>query len=132
MPRFITAVVITLLLAVPATANEKIESVISAQIDAFLADDVERAFTYASPTIRRMFGTPERFGEMVRNGYPMVWRPEEVEFLSVEQRARGLSQTVMIRDGAGALHILEYQMVQQEGRWLINGVRLRKAPAGTA
>jgi hypothetical protein len=132
MPRFITAALVTLLLALPATANEKIESVISAQIDAFLADDVERAFTYASPTIRRMFGTPERFGEMVRNGYPMVWRPEKVEFLSVEQRARGLWQTVLIRDGEGALHILEYQMVQQDGRWLINGVRLRKAPAGTA
>ena len=36
--------------------------------------------------IQGMFGTPARFGLMVRNGYPMVWRPAEVEFLSVEER----------------------------------------------
>ncbi|WP_397542366.1 DUF4864 domain-containing protein [Roseovarius salis] len=132
MGRYIAAILFPLLLALPAAANEDIQRVISEQIDAFQQDDFERAFTYASPTIRRLFRTPERFGQMVRQGYPMVWRPAEVEFLSVEQRPRGLWQNVLIRDGDGALHILEYQMVQDRGRWLINAVRVRKAPAGTA
>ena len=131
MLRYIATAALTLMLALPAAANEEIEGVISAQIDAFLEDDFERAFTHASPTIRRTFRTPQRFGQMVRQGYPMVWRPEEVEFLSLEQREGGLWQTVLVRDGDGALHILDYQMIELDGRWLINAVRLRRAPAGT-
>jgi len=132
MKHGIIAALLAALMALPARADEAIESVISAQIEAFLADDFETAFTYASPAIRNVFETPERFGRMVRQGYPMVWRPAELEFLSVEQRERGLWQNVLIRDGEGALHVLEYQMVQEGGRWLINAVRVRKAPAGAA
>ena len=38
---------------------------------AFKAVDFAQAFTYA-PNIKGMFGTADRFGMMVRNGYPMV------------------------------------------------------------
>ena len=37
-------------------------------------DDAKRAFSYAAPSIRAMFGTPERFLAMVRAGYPVVYR----------------------------------------------------------
>jgi len=131
MRHIFAALILSLVLAVPARANEEIEGVISAQIEAFLADDFETAFTYASPTIRQIFGTSERFGQMVRQGYPMVWRPAEVEFLSTERIGRDLWQNVMIRDGEGALHILEYNMIPGTDGWKINAVRLRKAPAGS-
>ncbi|MEQ9241453.1 MAG: DUF4864 domain-containing protein [Roseovarius indicus] len=122
----------TLALALPAKANEDIEKVISNQIDAFLADDFETAFTYASPMIKDIFGTPEKFGQMVRQGYPMVWRPSEVNFLSIDRRGKELWQNVMVRDAEGALYILEYQMIPGEMGWLINAVRVRKATEGTA
>ncbi len=122
-----------LLIAAPARADETaIRSVISSQIEAFQADDFTTAFTYASPTIRQIFKTPENFGTMVREGYPMVWRPAEMDFLSAETIDGLLWQNVMIRDQAGGLHILEYQMIQLENGWKINAVRLRKAPDGTA
>lgn len=60
-----------------------IRGVIGSQLDAFEADDVDRAFGFASNGIRGMFGTPERFGQMVREGYPMVWRPGEVRYLEL-------------------------------------------------
>lgn len=133
MPRLVCALTLSVILALPARADDQaIRDVISSQIDAFLADDVETAFTFASPTIKRIFGSPDRFGQMVRQGYPMVWRPADVEFLSIEDRGGRLFQNVMIRDRAGALHILEYEMIEGTGGWKIDGVRLRKPAAGTA
>jgi len=119
-------------LSVPASADENaIESVIQRQLDAFLQDDFSTAFTYASPSIKSLFGTPERFGAMVRNSYPMVWRHAEVRFLDSETRDGRLWQNVMIRDAGEALHILEYQMVEgDDGKWKINAVRFREAPSG--
>lgn len=131
MRHIFAALFLSFALALPVKANEEIEGVISAQIDAFLADDFETAFSYASPTIKQIFGNSERFGQMVREGYPMVWRPAEVEFLSAERIGRDLWQNVMIRDADGALHILEYNMIPGADGWKINAVRVRKAPAGS-
>ena len=115
-----------------ATAQDApIRAVISAQIAAFEADDFERAFTYASPTIRQVFRTPENFGQMVQRGFPMVWRPSDVRFLELEDRGGALWQDVMVRDAAGGLFILEYEMIELEDGWKINGVRIRPA-TGTA
>ncbi|WP_306115414.1 MULTISPECIES: DUF4864 domain-containing protein [unclassified Roseovarius] len=133
MRHLVMILMAVLFLGAPARADETaIRSVISSQIEAFQADDFTTAFTYASPTIRQIFKTPENFGTMVRQGYPMVWRPAETNFLSVEVIDGLLWQNVMIRDQAGGLHILEYQMIELGGVWKINAVRLRKAPDGTA
>jgi hypothetical protein len=112
--------------------NAEIEGVIGAQIEAFKADDFEQAFTYASPTIRGIFGTSDRFGSMVRNGYPMVWRPEELRFLELREIAGNLWQRVMITDAAGRLHFLDYQMIQFENNWKINAVQVVQPPDPSA
>ena len=57
-------------------------AVIEAQLAAFAADDAARAFSYAAPGIREVFGTPDRFLAMVRSGYPVVYRPASVTFLA--------------------------------------------------
>lgn len=101
-----------------------IRSVIGNQITAFQADDFGAAFGFASPTIKGMFGSPERFGAMVRQGYPMVHRPDEVRYLGLRQESGRQVQWVMIRDGQGRVHFLDYEMIEAEGGWQINGVRL--------
>lgn len=105
-----------------------IEGTIQSQIDAFLADDFATAFTFASPNIQGLFGSADRFGVMVRNGYPMVWRPEDVQFLELRDLQGRLWQKVMVRDQAGNLHILDYQMIETDAGWRINGVQLLPAP----
>lgn len=105
-----------------------IEATITAQIDAFLEDDFAEAFTYASPNIQGMFGTSERFGQMVRNGYPMVWRPGDVQYLELRDVRGNLWQKVMIRDRQGGTHVLDYQMIETVEGWKINGVQLLDAP----
>ena len=104
--------------------SSEIEANIAAQIQAFKVDDFDTAFTFASPNIQRLFRNPENFGAMVRNGYPMVWRPSDLRFLELREIAGALWQKVLIVDGRGQTHILDYQMVQQEDGWKINAVQL--------
>ena len=133
MRRMFIALVLAVGLALPAAAQEsEIETVIQSQIDAFLRDDFAAAFTYASPTIKRLFGDPGNFGRMVRRGYPMVWRPAEVEFLELEPMGGAMVQRVMIRDASGEIHILAYQMVRTDDGWQINGVRILEGSAFSA
>lgn len=101
-----------------------IEATIDAQIDAFLKDDFARAFSFASPGIQGLFGNHQRFGQMVRNGYPMVWRPADVRYLKLREVEGALWQRVLIRDRAGRVHLLDYQMVRIDGNWRINGVHI--------
>lgn len=116
-------------LALPVLAQDNpIAKVISDQIAALQSDDFETAFTYASPNIKRIFGTPERFGQMVRDGYPMVHRPAEVTMLDQTPSGSQIIQRVMMRDASGRLHILAYAMVETEEGWQINGVQILRAP----
>lgn len=107
------------------TDGPKIRSVIQSQIDAFQKDDFASAFSFASPKIRQMFGTSDRFGMMVRQGYPMVWRPQSVEFLDLRDIGGQFWQVVLMRDADGAYHTLGYQMSQAaDGVWQIDGVQI--------
>lgn len=126
------ALVLGFALPLPAAAQDQdITAVIDQQLDAFKSEDVERAFDYASPTIKGLFGTPQNFATMVQRGYPMVWRPAEVRYLDLREVAGNLWQRVQITDEQGSVHMLDYQMIQTENGWQINGVQLLEA-SGTA
>ena len=134
MRRILLSALFSVLLPLVAVAenprNPAIESTIQRQIEAFLADDLATAFTFASPGIKGMFRTPERFGEMVRSGYPMVWRPAEVRYLDLRRHPPGGKvQRVMIIDQSGALHLLDYLMLETPEGWVIGGVQLLRGGA---
>ena len=129
MVRYILVALAALMFAMPARAqNADVVGVITSQIEAFQQDDFETAFTYASPFIKGIFQTPERFGQMVKRGYPMVWRPADVQFL--EQRAANgfRYQKVLFKDAAGGLTVLEYEMLKIGDNWQINGVQRLQDP----
>ena len=106
MRKFILAIAFWVAAALPVWAEGKaIETTISAQITALQADDFDRAFTYASPTIQQIFRAPEVFGRMVRQGYPMVYRPSAIEFLELASVEGYYWQKVQIRDGQGRYHL---------------------------
>ena len=132
MKRLIFAAVLAGMVAGTAQAqladNPEITGTIQNQIEAFQADDFATAFSYASPNIKGMFGSPDRFGMMVRQGYPMVWRPAEIRFLDLREVNGRLWQKVMLRDQSGQAHILDYQMVPTENGWQINGVQILQQP----
>lgn len=131
MRAWLVAVFLAAFSWVPAQAQEAdpaIPGVIQKQIDAFLVDDFATAFTFASPNIKRMFGNSDRFGMMVRQGYPMVWRPADIQFLEQEPKGGAIHQKVLITDAEGVPHVLDYQMIPTPEGWQINGVVLLVAP----
>ena len=109
--------------AVLAEADARaVRSVIEAQLDAFAADDAERAYSYASAAIRTQFSDAATFMAMVRSGYPMVVRPETVTFFQARSTDGVVLQTVQLRDRAGRLWRATYQLERQPNDgWRING-----------
>lgn len=105
-----------------------IQNTIRSQIEAFQADDFEGAFEYASPNIKRIFGSVARFEQMVTGAYPMVWRPAEVRYLEQEEIAGDIWQKVLIKDQDGVTHVLGYRMLETSEGWKINGVQLLPQP----
>ncbi len=105
-----------------------IEAVITDQLSDFNARDVPGAWEHASPAIQGIFGTPENFGSMVRNGYPMVWDNREARFLDLADEGGALHQRVMIDDAEGRAWILDYEMIELPEGWRINGVQVLPAP----
>ena len=127
--RNVLAALILALVPLPVAADpQAVRRTIDDQIAAFQADDFAAAFGYASPSIQGLLRDPANFGRMVRNGYPMVWRPAEVEHLGGEVVGSGWQQEVLITDGGGRLHVLRYAMVETPDGWRINGVEILATP----
>ncbi|MGF1444993.1 MAG: DUF4864 domain-containing protein [Pikeienuella sp.] len=113
-------------------ADAAIEQVIADQIAAFQRDDMAAAFAHAAPGIQSKFGSPENFGRMVRQGYPMIYRPSRVEWRGLTRHGSGYRKTVLFEDGVGALFEADYIMALEDGAWRIRGVFLRKLPGMTS
>jgi hypothetical protein len=128
--RHLFALLAALLLALPASAqsveppSSPIRQTIQGQIDAMAAGDFAAAFTFASPNIKGMLGTADRFEMMVRQGYPMVVAPRDVRMLELRTVAGNLWQRVLMVDGAGATHLLDYMMIETPEGWQIGAVQL--------
>ena len=123
--RLLAALLTAALFALPVAAQEDpIQTTIRNQLTAMGQDDFTTAFSFASPTIKGLFGTADNFGSMVRQGYPMVHRPGSVKMLELREVAGNLWQRVMITDQQGRTHLLDYQMVETAEGWQINGVQL--------
>jgi len=126
---FRTISFIAMMLAGSAQAQDvTIEDVITRQLQAFNARDSDAAWEFASPMIKGMFGTPENFANMVRNGYPMVWDNDAVRFLDRTETGNGVRQEVLIEGPDGLFYILDYSMIETSDGWLINGVQVIPAP----
>lgn len=99
-----------------------IRAVVEAQLAAFAADDARRAFDFASPTLREMFGSPDRFIAMVRRSYPVVYRHTSAIFLAPVRVEGQLVQGVNLTDARGGLWLAVYQFERQpDSSWRISG-----------
>ncbi len=102
--------------------RSSIRDVIESQLAAFQRDDGAQAFSYASPTVRRQFVTPERFMHMVRTGYAPVYRPREVEFRDIVVAGDVPAQKVLLVGPDGVPVMAIYPMQRQaDGSWKIDG-----------
>ena len=117
------------LAGVSAADRASIRTVIAQQMQAFRADDAALAFSFAAPHLQQLFGSPERFMDMVRNGYGAVYRPQEVQFLDVVELGGQPTQRVLVVGPDRVAVTAYYSMEQQaDGTWRISGCVLRTLP----
>jgi hypothetical protein len=101
---------------------EKVQGVISAQLEAFAADDAERAFDTATPAVREAIGSSGRFLALVRGAYPMVYRPASVTFFKAEVEQGSVLQLVEITDRHSKSWLALFALEQQpDATWRISG-----------
>ncbi len=105
-----------------------IRGTIERQIEAFRADDGERAFSFADDTIRAMFGDAPAFMAMVRQGYAMIYRPRSYAFAEAAPQGDDIAQIVEFDGLDGTSAAAVYVMRRQEGGgFRIAGVYLLRA-----
>ena len=110
---------------VSSADRSEIQAVIGRQLDAFKRDDGPGAYRYAAPNVQAIFPTPEVFLEMVRRGYPPVYRPRVAEFSELALREGELVQEVEIVGPDGKPVLALYSMVRDgAGGWVISGCSL--------
>ena len=123
MKKILAAFLIIMLSTASVSSNEtEYQKVIRSQIEAFSNDDMETAFEFASPSIKSIFGNYIRFGSMVRQGYPMVFRQKNLTFKETKSKNSVAFQNVLIEDLSGYLHLLRYRLILLKGSWKISGV----------
>ena len=107
------------------------QATIDGQLKAFLADEEDRAYSFAAPNIKRLFPTREAFMGMVKSGYPMVHKPQSYAFGKVEELSpTSVIQQVLIVGPDGKNYEAVYTLeLQPDGTHLITGVSLRASNA---
>ena len=104
------------------TAMKEVRNTISSQIDAFRQNDIKKAYTFAAPNIQDQFPSPEVFGLMVRNGYPVIWRPKSFKFTKFKDLGNSCIQRVLFQSFDGSLESYDYILEKNDGSWKIAGV----------
>jgi len=110
--------------ATPFTAADEksVRIVVEGQLGAFARDDANKAFSYAAPNVRKAVGTAANFMAMVRNSYPVVYRPASAGFLKPEGKDDQAIQRVQMTDASGDAWLAIYSLERQKNRlWRITG-----------
>ncbi|WP_018239832.1 DUF4864 domain-containing protein [Ensifer sp. BR816] len=108
-------------------------SVIRAQIQAFLDDDAETAYSFASPGIREKFPDRLVFFEMVKKSYQHLYRPGNFAFGRSKLVGKEVVQEVLIVGSDGKDWTAIYELVPQpDGSYKINGVLMVQTAPGPA
>lgn len=105
-----------------------IQDVITRQIEAFRRDDGQAAYAIAAPSIQKMFGSPERFMDMVRNAYPAVHRPRSFQFTDLVSGQGETTQDVELIGPDGQPARAHYTLEKDPtGSWRIAGCEMLKS-----
>jgi hypothetical protein len=129
------AIVLSTLAVGPARADDgaAVRSIIDQQIAAFRRDDGATAYSFAAPSIRQIFPSPDVFMSMVRSGYQPVYRPQSVTYGRLREDSGTVVQEVFVVGPDGEPYVALYSLEKQaDGSWKITGCRIAKAPGESA
>jgi hypothetical protein len=105
--------------------RKSIHRVVRSQLDAFVNDDAERAFSLVSPTLQARMRTPANFMAMVRTRYRPIYRPRAVFFQDHLIKNGTAAQRILLVGSKNTLVIATYLLQRQaDGSWRIAGCHL--------
>ena len=113
--------------AAPLTPTDEkaVRTVVENQLAAFAKDDANKAFAYAAANVREAAGNAAGFLDMVRRGYPVVYRHTAVAFLKAEGKDDAVVQRVQMTDADGASWLATYTLERRKGKpWRITGCQV--------
>jgi hypothetical protein len=103
------------------------QGAIEAQLKAFQAGDGELAYSYAAPSIKRIFPSVDIFMGMVESAYQPVRNPRSFSFGKVQEvGATSIVQQVLLTGPDGKEYEAVYTLeLQPDGVYRITGVSLK-------
>ena len=137
MLRSVLAVVLLVFMSMAAfaqsiseTEKTEFQRIITAQISAFRADDGPTAYSFAAPVVRNIFPTPEIFMSMVKQGYPLVYRPQAFNFTEalIDPMGRPTQKMLVVGPDGKTYEALYSMEKQPDGTWRISGCTLLEIP----
>ena len=130
VPAILITFIVLFAFATPLRAEDPIEAtrhVIEQQIDAFLKDDADAAYSFAAPAIKAKFPDKDAFFAMVKKSYAPVYHPGNYAFGRNRSLGDGsvIFHELMISGRDGKNWRAVYQMTRQpDGTYKIDGVRI--------
>lgn len=126
----LAACLLGLSLFVSASAQDvqqEAQQLIDNQIQAFLHDDADAAYSFAAPGIKALFPDKDAFFAMVKKSYAPVYHPGNYAFgrSKSDDGDATLYQEVLITGTDGQDWAAIYQLARQpDGSYKINGVQI--------
>ena len=112
-------------LAKPEISYEKefdeTQFIIESQIQAFLDENAELAYSYAAPLIKMKFNNPLEFMSMVKNYYEPVYNPKQFYFIDARYFEGAIYHQLQIISQQDESFLATYSLIQDGGKWKISG-----------
>ena len=98
----------------PAAEAEAAEKIIVAQLEAFKADDWDKAITYQSEGLKQNFASPEQFKAVIKGNYPQFAEYKEVKFGKARMDGPLLQVQVVLTGKDDVQLAALYSMIKEE------------------
>ena len=121
--RFVLALGLTLGVAKAALADQLSPvQVVEQQLDAFATGDWDTAYSFAAPSIKAAFPSPQIFEIMVYRGYAYMLEPLDAAVSLVQESAeQAIVEAVFVSDKTDVSRVA-YVLERAGDAWRINGV----------
>ena len=95
--------------------------IIESQIQAFLDENAELAYSYAAPLIKMKFSSPLEFMSMVKNYYEPVYNPKQFYFIDSKYFEGSVYHQLQVISQKNESFLATYSLIQDDGKWKISG-----------
>lgn len=125
-----TSLIIITFLSISSLAKSEIsyeeqfnetQFIIESQIQAFLDENAELAYSYAAPLIKMKFNNPLEFMSMVKNYYEPVYNPKQFYFIDARYFEGAVYHQLQVISQQNESFLATYSLIQDEGIWKISG-----------